>query len=463
MKRYRTLILALMLMFFISIGMIYLQINKVERFEVFIDNTYMGTISQPDVIEDWLNSKEQSLSSQYPEAVMKVDVGEISYKPKKMSGNNVDDRLVISELEKRAVSVASGVEVTIDGKNIAIVRDNEIAQKILDEIKSKYQPNGSEENMVQTLSAKENGDMTGKQQMESLEFVQEVTLKEKLTTPRQITSMEEILSILQTGGVEKVNYTVQAGDCVSCISKKLNVSLDLIYKNNAWIENDFISVGDELDLTELKPMLSVKSVEKRTDTLVIPRGIKYENDPSMRLGQSRVLQEGKDGAKQVTYLITKINGEIIEETPDNEILLEASADKIIIQGTKIIPGIGTGNFAWPIVSPTLTSEFGKRWGKLHAGTDAVSSNRAILASDHGKVVYASTKSGYGQCIIIDHQNGYRTLYAHLSDIQVKDGQKVEKGEKIGVMGSTGNSTGVHLHFEIQKDGIQQNPLKFLNR
>lgn len=214
--------------------------------------------------------------------------------------------------------------------------------------------------------------------------------------------------------------------------QKLNVSLDLIYKNNPWIENDFINVGDVLDLTELKPLLSVKTVERRTDNLVIPRGIKYENDSTVRMGQSKVVQEGKDGVKQVAYRIIKVNGQLVEETPFRRSLLRKLQIRLSSRVLKVISGIGSGTFAWPIVSPTLTSEFGKRWGKLHAGTDAVSSNHSILASDNGKILFAGTKSGYGKCIIIDHRNGYRTLYAHLSDIQVKVGQTVEKGEKLAL-------------------------------
>ncbi|MNZ94643.1 Murein hydrolase activator NlpD precursor [compost metagenome] len=109
----------------------------------------------------------------------------------------------------------------------------------------------------------------------------------------------------------------------------------------------------------------------------------------------------------------------------------------------------------------MSSSYGQRWGRTHKGIDLVSSNRSILASDDGVVTFAGTKSGYGNCIIIDHKNGYQTLYGHLSKISVKKGEIIEKGSKIGVMGSTGRSTGTHLHFEIHKDGSIQNPMKYL--
>jgi murein DD-endopeptidase MepM/ murein hydrolase activator NlpD len=133
------------------------------------------------------------------------------------------------------------------------------------------------------------------------------------------------------------------------------------------------------------------------------------------------------------------------------------------KGTKIILGEGTGKFSWPVVSPSISSVYGQRWGQLHKGIDITSGNRSILTADTGKISYVGYKSDYGNHIIVDHLNGYRSLYGHLSSIGVKVGQIVEKGERIGVMGSTGESTGIHLHFEIIVNGISENPLKYLNR
>jgi murein DD-endopeptidase MepM/ murein hydrolase activator NlpD len=86
----------------------------------------------------------------------------------------------------------------------------------------------------------------------------------------------------------------------------------------------------------------------------------------------------------------------------------------------------------------------------------------ILAADSGTVSYAGCLSwGYGCYVIIDHGNGYQTLYAHLSRYSVSSGQSVSQGQTIGIMGSTGRSTGVHLHFEIRREGQLLNPLNFL--
>lgn len=158
-----------------------------------------------------------------------------------------------------------------------------------------------------------------------------------------------------------------------------------------------------------------------------------------------------------------MNGLVIEEAVQGEEVVVQPVKALVRKGTKVITGQGTGKFAWPVQSYSITSTFGYRWGALHKGLDLTSPNKTILASDNGKVVYASYDNGYGNHVILDHMNGYKTLYGHMSQMYVKVGQIVEKGEKIGFMGSTGNSTGVHLHFEVQKNDTAENPSKYLNR
>ncbi len=117
----------------------------------------------------------------------------------------------------------------------------------------------------------------------------------------------------------------------------------------------------------------------------------------------------------------------------------------------------------------ITSKFGNRRDpftkriSFHTGIDiANSSGTNIMASAPGTVTFAGSKGAYGKTIIIDHGYGTQTLYAHNRQILVKVGEKVERGQVISKMGSTGRSTGTHLHFEIHKNGKQTNPLDTLN-
>ena len=121
----------------------------------------------------------------------------------------------------------------------------------------------------------------------------------------------------------------------------------------------------------------------------------------------------------------------------------------------------TGNFIWP-TNGTITSRFGYRSSGYHTGLDiANSAGTNIYAADGGKVTFSGWKGGYGYCIIIDHGNGYQTLYGHCRSLLVSSGTKVYKGQHIAEMGTTGNSTGNHCHFEVRVNGTAVNPLKYL--
>ena len=128
----------------------------------------------------------------------------------------------------------------------------------------------------------------------------------------------------------------------------------------------------------------------------------------------------------------------------------------------------TGSMMWPCPScHTITSPFGWRYHpiyqtqKYHSGVDIGASYGAtIVAADGGTIITAGSVSGYGNCVVINHGNGITTLYGHMSSIAVRVGQKVSKGQTIGYVGSTGNSTGPHLHWEVTVNGVRQNPLNY---
>lgn len=136
------------------------------------------------------------------------------------------------------------------------------------------------------------------------------------------------------------------------------------------------------------------------------------------------------------------------------------------KGLRGIGGKSSGRFIYPLPKGAgiLTSPFGPRWGRMHSGVDlAAPQGTAILASDGGIVVRASSYYGYGNCVDIQHRKGVVTRYGHIRNggIKVRVGQKVKQGQKVAEVGSTGNSTGPHLHFEVIINENAQNPLKYI--
>ena len=130
-------------------------------------------------------------------------------------------------------------------------------------------------------------------------------------------------------------------------------------------------------------------------------------------------------------------------------------------GTKEPQIVATGRYTWPLSrGGQITSRYGMRGGRLHAGVDiGAPTGTPIVAADNGVVTAAGWNGGYGKCVTISH-GASSTVYGHLSQIMVKQGQTVEKGQTIGLLGSTGISTGPHLHFEIREGGSTKNPLQY---
>ena len=122
----------------------------------------------------------------------------------------------------------------------------------------------------------------------------------------------------------------------------------------------------------------------------------------------------------------------------------------------------SAGFAWPLCAP-VTSEYGPRWGRMHRGIDqGASTGTPIGASKSGTVIFADWQGGYGRMVMIDHHDGVVTAYAHLSSVSVSSGASVSQGDTIGAVGSTGNSTGPHLHFETRVNGSAVNPRQYLS-
>jgi murein DD-endopeptidase MepM/ murein hydrolase activator NlpD len=122
----------------------------------------------------------------------------------------------------------------------------------------------------------------------------------------------------------------------------------------------------------------------------------------------------------------------------------------------------SSGYAWPMCAP-VTSEYGPRWGRMHQGIDqGASTGTPIGASKAGTVISAGWQNGYGNTVMVDHGDGVVTLYAHMSSIGVSDGASVSQGQTLGQVGSTGNSTGPHLHFETRVNGGAQNPRQYLS-
>lgn len=294
--------------------------------------------------------------------------------------------------------------------------------------------------------------------------VENLAIENTKVNPEQILTPEKAVDYLKTGSVEQELYAVQKGDVLGKIAKKHNLSVAELLKLNPDInENTILQIGQKLNVTVEKPLVNVKVVYEKSRVEKIDFTKIVEENDSMYKGEKIVKQEGEYGKKKVEYVITELNGKRVEKAVTEETVLSEPSDRVVVVGTKVVSDRGTGAFAWPTSGGYISSNMGNRWGEFHRGIDiARPSNYNITASDNGVVTFAGWDGTYGQKIVVDHNNGYETLYAHLSEIKVTVGQVVPQGSIIGIMGSTGNSTGTHLHFEVHKNGSYVNPLTLLD-
>ncbi|MDR2486852.1 MAG: peptidoglycan DD-metalloendopeptidase family protein [Clostridiales Family XIII bacterium] len=290
----------------------------------------------------------------------------------------------------------------------------------------------------------------------TLDYRQVAVPKSELSSP------EAVYAKITQPLVEVKYYEVKAGDNIFDISLDNDMTIDQIEKLNPDRNLDLIYAGDKLLLQEERLMLSVKTVEQIQYEETYKADPEYNDTDKLYEGEEIVQAEGTRGRWRVTADLTRVDGVVSEMAiTDTQILTESIPDKIL-RGTKTLPpSIGKGYFVWP-ANGTMTSGFKFRWGRHHNGIDIGVRYGPVFAADGGKVIFAGNRGdGYGNKIVIDHGANRQTLYAHLSELSVKEGETVFQGQTIAISGNTGATTGPHLHFEIHIGGVPKNPLDYL--
>lgn len=243
----------------------------------------------------------------------------------------------------------------------------------------------------------------------------------------------------------------------------INVKGNISFKDEK-VNISKLSSEEELadNIIKNKSLIDVDIVVNDTRLVDIEPSVKIERSEELLIGESKVT-EGKKGKKEQNINITYRNGEKKSVSVLSENIIEQSSSKVITKGTKSILNGTSAVFTSPTRGGTITSNFGERWGKNHNGLDIAGNiGDPVMAALDGKV--KSTfyeRDGYGNVVILEHEGGVETRYAHMSKIGVKTGDTVKKGDIVGEVGSTGRSTGPHLHFEVRVNGSPVDPQKYI--
>lgn len=251
-----------------------------------------------------------------------------------------------------------------------------------------------------------------------------------------------------------IEYTVKTSDTVEGIANTYGIKPSTITASNNLSANSALSEGQKLTFPSVdgivykikggETLWDLSNLYKVSSEEIIAAN-KLENPDKLKLDQTIIIPKAEK------FLA-------LEATTSSSSKTSSSTKKSTTSKTTTV-ALNRG--ARP-ASGSISSNFGERWGRDHNGVDIASpTGTNIYAYQSGKVTFSGWKNGYGNVVIISHGNGMETYYGHCSKLLVKAGQSVEKGQHIAEVGSTGRSTGPHLHFEVRKGGTPINPMPYL--
>ena len=331
----------------------------------------------------------------------------------------------------------------------------------------------------------------------SVTFDSQVNLRyEYLPIQHGVSTAQELADLLLAESPRTFPYTVQAGDTLETLLarfnmtqerlQELNPETDLSLKSLAIGIEEVAKEADAADLAEVMaaefgtpleegllltveqscPLLVVSTVEEQTLTRATTPALETQADPTMFTGEQRIIQEGQAGEDQVLARVVKRCGVTIGSTDLNAVTVVEATPLIVGTGTQPKPELPEGClFLWP-VRGAISSDYGYRFifgeTNFHRGIDIPApAGTAINAAADGVVTFAGERGTYGNLVILTHANGFQTYYAHCSQLLVSVGDTITQGQPVAAVGSTGRSTGPHVHFEVRYQNDPIDPLLYL--
>lgn len=359
-----------------------------------------------------------------------------------VTGERGLEQVLYAELEDVGASLRK-YEVSVDGEAVAVVEDKGELDDMMTDIRTTY----STEDTVAS------------------DFVEDVTITPVYQSDEimEIGALKAVLTANTTG---ETTYSVVSGDTFNGIAYRNDMSTSELSALNPQLDINKLSIGDVLDVKEIIPFLSIITTEDVVYSDEIDCPVETVDDPDMYTGNSKILVQGETGEARVTATISYVNG--YEESREIKSTVTVREPTVTTKavGTATRPKTASyGSYIWPY-SGRINSYYGGRtiFGSYsyHSGIDIAGTYGAnVVAADGGTVTFAGWKGSYGNLVIITHDNGTQTYYGHNSSLIASAGDKVYRGQAIAKIGSTGRSTGNHLHFEMRVNGSSVNPLSYL--
>lgn len=412
----------------------------------------MGIISAEADFETAERDVQQRIS--YSEGDEIVDLSAkfslriISDGDKMMSAGQLADKM----LEASDNELGEAYGIYIDGEFIGAVQDKKKIEDALDSRLLNY----SAEGLVHDIS-----------------YVNKIEFTKGIYLQNSIRSEKETIDLLTSSKEKKHVHFAEEGETVVDIIQKYGMELDEFNEMNPTAK-DGIKSGKLLYVVERESYLPIQYVrEMETLSFLDYQTLEVETS-SLNVGTRALLVKGERGEKKSTIEITYIDGiESARKVLSSEVTKKPVVETIGVGTYSASPDdpqtayfgsplMGTGEMGWPVDGGWVSDSFIS--DRNHKGMDiAAPESTEIYAAQEGTVVAAGWNSGgYGNVVMIEHANGYATVYAHMISTYAVEGQYVSKGQLIGFVGNTGNSFGNHCHFEVRYQGVCLDPASFLN-
>ena len=420
--------------FFMVVGF---SLTREYAIQVMLGDEAIGTISNYTVLENAdriITNKLVSTDDQSWNLDSKIRMVSLGRK------ETVDERQLANNI--LAASDENIIEATglyVDGEFIGAVKDPTKLKAALASLKAPYE-NGNENRTVS--------------------FVENVSVLDGIFFADTVVPDQELADLVVSEVSGAKYYTVASGDNPWGIAQKNGITYSTLLALNGVDSFKSLFVGDVVQVGASVPFLQVKYVERATRQVEIPFTTKIEKNNNMTLGTTKISQKGEKGLKEELVESVYVDGMLQSETVVQSTVLKEPVQQITQQGTvwngTVVRG-GSGKLIWPTAAGRVSRGFAGQY-PAHNGVDiAAPIGTYIYAADSGVVTRALyTNVGYGIYCIVEH-GGYQTLYAHCSRLIVSVGQQVQKGQIIAYVGSTGNSTGPHLHFEVKNGNYRYDP------
>lgn len=456
--------------------------NAISLYKVYLNGEVIGIIDSKVELEDYIDNKGKAYKKEYGVDTIYAPEG-IEIKKESTYSTDVDS---IETIYKKIVKIEpftiKGYEFTIKSEDDSVIVYT-LEKNTFDEaVEKNYITYVGQEDYDNYIDNNQDEINTTGLIIESIYVEEDITIKESYVPLDKTiyTSSDALAQYLLFGeNKETSEYLVKIGDTIESISFDNEISAgDFLILNPSFAsEKDLLFPGQEVKIGITNPQLSVVIVEYVVEDKVDKYKVEYQYEPEEPTSYEEVLQDGIDGMKRVTQRNKIVNGAITYVSNISNESIKATVNQLTKKGQKVLSGIGSAkNWLWPTESGyTITSTFGYRkdpFGSdaaptLHAALDiaGLGYGSNIYSTTDGVVIISKLKPAYGNYICINHNvSNLYTCYAHLIKRYVQVGDIVERGEVIGTMGSTGLSTGPHLHFEVWigypfRGGYRINPWK----